>query len=237
MLKRKADETIRNLAEESDDNLISSKQEITQRKIFRAKRPIRSVSQNSPSKFKVSSQLLSLEEEVRLLSLDNKPKPLNVSSHHRTRSENFYGFTKFSSYAFVEPLKEIIHNFNESNESQALKGFLDSSLEKNDKIVRFSSDCNFFVDENAVKAFCKILCLRDKSAAFLSVFNKDDEVLFNKSIGKESFCKEIQGETNSIVLVCFGRGKAQEQPIKLEMNNISKHLFLRCFTECKLQSF
>lgn len=68
MLKRKAKECFNTLLDDSEDH-INTKQEISQRKIFRAKRPVRTLLQNSPTKFKVHKQLISLEQEVNMLSL------------------------------------------------------------------------------------------------------------------------------------------------------------------------
>jgi hypothetical protein len=236
MLKRKANEFHIPTADESDDNVISTKQEITQRKIFRAKRPVRSLSPNPSSNFKLASQLVNLEEEVRLLSLDNKPKPAAGSLHHRTRSENPYGLAQFCLYSSKDPLRDIIQNFSTTNESQQMKGFLDSSLDKTDKIVKISVDCLFYTEENATKALCSILCLRDKSVSFLLIKDKNDSVLFQKTISKDMVCKELQSGHSSVIQVSYTRAKSQEI-VKLEMSRVSKHLFLRCFSECKLQSF
>ena len=62
MLKRKANESNLTISEDPDENQISTLQEIHQRKIFRAKRPTRNMSQSSLKGFKIKSQLISLEE-------------------------------------------------------------------------------------------------------------------------------------------------------------------------------
>ena len=182
--------------------MISTSQEIQQRKIFRARRPIRSISQNSPSKFKIQSQLLSLEQEVRLLSLDKKPKPIGNPHHNRTRSENPFRFDNFLAYTVVEPLKEIIENLNVADETNRLKGFLDSKIEKNGEIVRFGVDCTVVIDRKRISGICKIVTCKEKALVFL-VFSNESNKVTRKQITRESICKEIYSDLCSTLLITF----------------------------------
>ena len=236
MLKRKANACSVNIFDDSEDNFLSTSQEIHQRKIFRAKRPTRNVSQSSPSKFQIKSQLISLEEELKLLSISTKPKIAGGSHHNENKLENSYGSYKFSSYLSVEPLKEIIQNIN-TDESLRLKGFLDSNIEKNDAVIKFSVDCKLNFKQNTINALCKIVTNRDKSAAFLVIQgDKSDEILINKKITRSTLCKEIENGSSSVFIITFSKDNTIEESVRLKISSISKHLFLRCFSQCKLQS-
>ena len=243
MLKRKANIYSSNIYDEADENCISTSPEIHQRKIFRAKRPSRSLSQHSSNKFQMKNQLVSLEEELRLLSINNKPKNVINSSSNRKKPENSYEFNRFSIFSSLEPLKEIISTINSANESQRLKGFLESNLDKNETIIKFSAECkavfnqNVINNENIANVLCKIITNGDKSMSFLVIQrDKSNEILINKLINRDTLCKELVNNSSSILFITFSKEKDFEDSIKLEMNSISKHLFLRCLYQCKLQS-
>ena len=234
MLKRKANESNLTISEDPDENQISTLQEIHQRKIFRAKRPTRNMSQSSLKGFKIKSQLISLEEEVKLLSLNNNSNLVTNYCHKRTESSNPYVFDKFSTYSAYEPLKEIIQNFQVTDESQRLKDFLQSKTQKNDEIIRFSTDCDAIIFENIIKCNIKIISDKEKTERFLILKNKNNEVLINRRIERETYCKEVYSIKEPLLIISFSKNNLIDLTVKLEMDSISKHLFLRCFSESKL---
>ena len=235
MLKRKANFQSREFPDDSEENMINTTQEIHQRKIFRARRPVRSLSQNSPSKFKIQSQLVSLEQEERLLNIEKTPKTIGNIHHTRTRSENPFRFDNFLAYTVIEPLKEIIQNLNVADESKRLKRFLESNIEKNGEQVRFAVDCTAVIERKRESGMCKIVTCKEKGLVFL-VFTNESNKATRKQITRECICKEIYNDLCSTLLITFLGDHENYDSVKLEMNPISKHLFLRCFSECKLQS-
>jgi hypothetical protein len=215
MLKRKA-----NVQEFEEVNL-SSESEIRKRIIYRARRPCRSV----PSefmKFRMTTTLISKEEEQRLLSCDSSYR----KPHSRTRSENPFSFFNFSGYSLLEPFKEIIQNHPEGN----LRDFLTSGREKERKVQLFEDECFFFTQDKVFRAFCEIF--RENESFFFSVNCRDGSRVEGK-IWKSSTCREVWVESQSFLNVFL----ENEKNFKISMNQMSLHLFLRCFSEAKMKSF
>ena len=230
MLKRKLGSAW--AGEDLENSYLSSQAEITQRRIFRAKRPARVVS-NEANKFKITTNLVSLEEEVRLLSLENVPK----GSHSRTRSANPFDYAKFSAYSLLEPFKQIIRTQGLVTETQNLKGFLESSNEKKDqeekrRALRFEADCGFWLNGVLCQGSCEIVF--DKEEFWVNTKEKSGKNSLIGKITKHSICKETCTEGVSTLVIQFDRS---EEPVKISLNQVSKHLFLRTFAEAKSQSF
>lgn len=236
MLKRKANDLFSLHPEESDDSTINTNQEISQRKIFRAKRPMRVVPQDTSSRFRITGQLISPQEENKLLSIDKKPSQIQSFNNKRIKPSNPYELSKFSRYSSVEPFKEIIQNFNGSEEHAKLEGFLQSNTERSYKVAKFSADCYFFKGEKREKAFCTIEGFRDQACTCIIIKDNEATVLDKRMIEKDCFCKESFIEKSSVISLFFSRGKPSEHLIKIELDNISKHMFMRCFSECRLKS-
>lgn len=229
MLKRKSYAQVSENIDESVDNAMNTHQEINQRKIFRARRPIRSVSKDSPSKFKITSQLVSLEEEVRLLSLHNRPQG-NMNIHHmRTRSENPYRFDSLSTYGTLDPFKEIIQNLNVADESNMMKGFLDSNVEKKKNVARFTGDCSVVINEDKFKGSCQLHNFKETGLVYFTFKTPQGKILVNKQITRETTCKELSNQLISIFLLTF----APEDSLEVKMITPLKHLFFRSFSESK----
>lgn len=235
MLKRKANEFCTAIVGDSED-IISSKQEIHQRRIFRARRPSRNVSECQQQKFKIQAQLLSIEQELALLSVNLNTSTCDFGPFGQSKPKDPFGFSKFVPYSRIEPFKELIQNFNKAEESQKLKGFLDSSIEKVQITTKFSADCRFIIGKTTGTGLCKIVTCKDQFSADLVIENEKDQIILKQSINSECFCKEVQDGNKSALYVRAAKKTSVDEVIKLEMNLISKHMFLRCFAECK-QSF
>jgi hypothetical protein len=225
MLKRKL-----NIAWAGEDNencFMNTQAEITQRRIFRAKRPERAVSTEA-NKFKITTNLVSLEEEVRLLSLGTTQK----INHSRTRSANPFDYSKFSAYSLLEPFKQIIQTQGLVTETQNLKGFLESNKEKKERVLRFEADCGFWVNGELCQGSCEIVF--DNEEFLVNFKEKGGGKVLNGKITKHSICKETCSQGVSTLLVQFDR---TEEVAKFCLSQVSKHLFLRTFAEAKSQSF
>ena len=212
MLKRKA-----NLwTQESEEAVMSSEIEIQKRKIYRARRPSAGVAVEN-QKFKITTRLISIEDENRLLAV-SKP------NHSRTRSENPFGFMNFSTYSLLEPFKEIIQNKEEND----LKGFFKTRHEKNSKVSIFSAECFYYGNERSERATCEIL-REDEKYFFCVKAGLADE----GRIWRNSVCKEVWVESQSFMNILLD----SEKSMKIRLDAISKHLFLRCFAEAKSKSY
>ena len=212
MLKRKANLWI----QESEEAVMSSESEIRKRKIYRARRPSSGV-QVENQKFKITTRLVSIEDENRLLA---ESKPNGVGK----RCENPFGFTNFSSYTLLEPFKEIIQNREEND----LKDFLRSRQEKVFKVSIFSAECFYCSHDGDEKATCEIV--REDEKYFVCVKGGATD---EGKIWKDSVCKEVLAEGRSFYNVVLD----SEKCMKIRFDSISKHLFLRCFAEAKAKSF
>lgn len=223
MLKRKV-----NLSEGGDDVdscCLSSQAEISSRKIFRARRPVRTAS-TEVKKFKITTNLVSLEEEIKLLSLENKQK----GSHLRTKSQNLFDYSNFSAYSLIEPFKEIIEGRELGSETQNLKGFLESSKENREKICRFEAECRVKGNEN--EACCQIFMENDEF--WMSVSEKGGSRVFEGKVLKDSVCRDGGVGSESSLMIQLDR---KGEWVGVSFGQIAKHMFLRSFAEAKSRSF
>lgn len=225
MLKRKLNSS--EGGDDMDSCHLSSRAEISQRKIFRARRPVRIVS-TEVNKFKITTNLVSLEEEIKLLSLENKQK----SGHLRTKSENLFDYSNFSAYSLIEPFKEIIEGRESGTETQNLKGFLESSKEKTRKICRFEAECKVKGNENTSDAYCQILM--ENEEFWIMVCDKGGNKVFAGKILKDSVCRENCVGTESNLMIQLEK---KGEWVDVSFSQISKHMFLKSFAEAKSRSF